>query len=578
MTFDDIVNALQRGKQFPTVETDLKMAWQRASVEITTLYTGVMPSALQKAFPNESERIRKHRQDNYAAITKETFTRAIKSMYKFFSKSKYSIDYQNDAMRDYIEKKRFGELSLTLDSFFFRVAYPNRVLDPNGCIVVMPIGAGLYQDNTQLDVEIQIVAFDRVEYKSNSQLIYKPIDEFKTVKIDGIETTYKINRYILTTESISFEGVDINAQDKGQQLIELYQHGLGFPIWHNLGGRYTILKSQTTKPKSYFESDFAFAIPFALRTETFESLFTGVALEQGHPTKVAMTKTCDECDGEGDYQGENGESVKCKKCNGSGEVPLGASPQEIVTLNLKGNDAEQKAKYATIRPVYHIPSEVNSIKALDEIWKWWYEATKKVLNIERTIQLAQSGTAKEIDKEEGSIEIDEISEQFFQLLEDVLKSIQGLVFMDNINDITVHQPIDFLRKSEAELFENFQATITSGSPYDVRLKAYKDYLQRKYNNDKVGLKLAEITAEYAPLYLYSIEQRNAMLGVDDFEKVKPIFAHTELLRLYADNETVIENKTTLFTTLDAIIKEKMPSVTPISISEFDDNDENDESE
>lgn len=566
MTAEDFKNIVEAKGQFPKTDFDLKAVWQRVCDEIMPHYTGIMPRSLDAAFPNEDDRVRDYRKNNYVPITKALIQKAIKGMYRLFSKSNYSIDFENNNMREYITKNRFGSQSYTVEDYFFRVLYPHRVIDPNAVVLVEPHGSGLYAANIQVAAKLKVIPSSQIEYKSNELLIYKPKNEQRTVTIDGIETTYNVQYYYHNIDGFSFLGTE-SGTTKEAEIVIVYEHRLDRPTWFTLGGRYNIM-TKNGKTYEYYESDFSSAVPFMDRATIYENMSFGVAVNQGYPIKVAMTQPCHECDGDTTVMNDDGDEIRCPVCYGRGEIPLGASPNEVVTMQVKGREAADKAKYATIQPVYFVSPDTATVQSLDKRQDEWYQKTKDILNIDKLVKQAQSGVAKELDREESAIEIDEIAEQFYQLLEEVLTVIQSLVFLDATSKITVNQPIDFRRKTEDELLADFKTTMQDGTPYDVRLKAFKAYLQRRYSNDKIGLQIAETVAEYAPLYLFTLDEQNRMFNIDNFEKVKAIYAYSVLSMLHAKDSTVFENKDRLFARMDEIIKAKLPTITStININE-----------
>ena len=57
---------------------------------------------------------------------------------------------------------------------------------------------------------------------------------------------------------------------------------------------------------------------------------------------------------------------------------------------------------------------------------------KTVLNIDRSLKSAQSGIAKEMDREPEYLEIGRISDDMYSKLNHTLSVVQGLIFMDSI--------------------------------------------------------------------------------------------------------------------------------------------------
>ncbi|MGB0862462.1 MAG: hypothetical protein ACPGXZ_06060 [Saprospiraceae bacterium] len=507
--------------------------------EIKPHYDGTMPDYLEKAYPGESPEIQAYRKANYAAITQPLIYKAISSLYRFFAKSQFRIEILNEDMRAYINNKKFD--GKHLNDFHLDKGFTNKALDPNSVCVVLPKGNAPTSNNQVIeDVEIRLIGSEHIVLES-------PFLEFKAVNgefvtIDGVE--YEVEAYIADTEHYSILGKPKGNAD-APKWKHWYSHRLGRLPYFVVGSDERYITDVHGGKHRYFISDFKAAMPALRRAVSYENNFFGVSMKMGSPKEQSFEKDCTPCRGTGLKTNiKDGKEVKepCQTCSGKGKVPLTSSPFEGITMTNYDPDNEKMLEFLTkVKPVSYELAPYQNIDQMREWFKYYYEMAKDILNIDKIVKQAQSAVAKEADRQESSIEVEAIAEDWYKKLEQLYNIIQGLLFLDTENPVVVQIPADFNRKSEAELFEAFQRTINLQMPMDVRMNAYFDYIERRYPHDKIGQRLAKIKVTYAPFSLLSDAELRRP-GHDN-EKTKALFADAELFRIKHDKSMPINQMT-----------------------------------
>jgi len=194
------------------------------------------------------------------------------------------------------------------------------------------------------------------------------------------------------------------------------------------------------------------------------------------------------------------------------------------------------------------------------------------------LKSAQSGVAKEMDREPEYLEIAKISDDLYMKFEHVLMSIQSLVFLDTSSDITVNAPVSFDLKNEVELMAEF-AQSQKGMDASIRYGAYLSFIDQRYAQNDTFKQISKICVDYTSLMLFTIDERNLMLGAGQItsdDAIRAAYCFDAVLHLHYSGEIDIFNQTQneLNAVIDTALSDKFSSLATVEPDvQFGDDDE-----
>jgi hypothetical protein len=503
--------------------------WKKIYESIKPHFYGEVPPALDKAFPNEDDQILNYRKNTYQAKTESPVVKAITELNRLLSSAKHSVKFENAQMQEYCENQKFGDTNL--QQYVFSVLVPNRVLDPNAVLLIEPKGEGLTDDSVRLDIDMKIIQSDRIVFNDPEYrlLIYKGISKNKYATL-GVENPLY---YHIVTDMFYAQ-----ARSYGDKTMfeVIYEHNSGVMPWVTLGGRSVPKYDQYGNTFKIFKSDFSPAIPYLNDAAIFDNQHKSVMLATCFPIKFVEGVDCRSCNGVGRTADPHDPdvSVTCKTCNGHGKT-LSITPLAAYNINPTTNKFGDQQQ--PIDPIRYYSPDVSTIQETNKVATEALDKAEQVLNINRSLKQAQSGVAKELDREPEYIEVGKISDDVYGRYKDVLKIIQALIFMDTESHIMVNAPISFDLKTEIELMQEF-AQSQQGLPIAIRYESYISYIDRRYNADLVARQIATICAMYNSVYLLTPDERVNMLAsgqITERDAISAQFVFDAVTELYYDD-------------------------------------------
>jgi hypothetical protein len=529
--FIAFVNRFGKGIQ-ALPENPFKKEWVKIYEEIAPHYFGYVPPILRKTFPNEDKAIYEYRKETYQAKTEACLTDAVNNLSRHLSMAKHSVKFESDLMKAYIADKRVeGE---QFSQWFLSKFVSNRIIDPNGVLVVNVGGTAFEEMRTDIPVE---VFFDFIH---STDIVFLDLD-LKLLVYKAPAKRWEKNQateYKIVTDE--FYGTAYTATDGTMIVDEFYVHDIGMLPAVILGGR-PISRNHEGTAYTYYKSDISSAIPYLNDAATSDNQYKSVVNANAFPVKIVDGVDCVSCNGNGyavnvDAEHPDGTRSNCNTCKGTGKLHIG--PLEgIYFRSSDGLSNEGKP----LQPIQFISPSVDVIQHLAEYRKSTLEEAKEVLNVDKAVKFAQSGYAKEIDKESEYINIKKISDEVYSKLQDTMQIVQRLVF-GSADMIAVIPPSSFNIKTEAELYDEFKQAITSGAPDFIRKETFIEWLKSRFSTDIVGQQLGEIVVLYAPLTLSTVAERKElflMQTVEQNDLIKAAFAFNALMKLYNEDRSIV---------------------------------------
>jgi hypothetical protein len=229
-------------------------------------------------------------------------------------------------------------------------------------------------------------------------------------------------------------------------------------------------------------------------------------------------------------------------------------------------------------PIRFYAPETSTIQMTSDEAKSALENAKMVLNIDRSLKSAQSGVAKEMDREPEYLEISKISDDMYMKLQHTLEVVQALVFMDTDSEISVNPPVSFDIKTEVELMAEF-AESQKGMDASIRYGAYLSYIDQRYSQNETMKRIAYLSSAYTTLILFTIDERNKLLAAGQItqdDAIKATYVFDTILELHYTGQIDIfeDDMSTITNAIDTAIQPKIDGLEMVEPEPaFGDDDE-----
>lgn len=522
-----------------------KKVWKSVKDAIKPHVYGEVPETLRKAFPNEDEEITKWRNENYQHKTLSPVEKAMGELLRLLSTSKHSVYFQNVEMQNWYKSVKFNGKDLF--SYFFDVVVPMRILDPNAVMVILPTGRGLEDDRVQVDIKLQIISSDRMIFNDPDEplIIYRDVNRKKytainDVMIDGVYT-------VITDE---FYG-----EIKEGEFRQLYAHNSGMNPWFTLGGRAKVFYDGNDRDYVVYYSDFSPAVPYLNDAAIFDNQDKAIMLASGFPLRFVKGLQCMDCGGHGYFpdQEDHTKKIECKSCEGSG-LKQSFSPMGAYNVVTPPTVPKTEGEDVFVDPIKYYSPDPSILVTVTKKASDALEKAEQVLNINRSLKSAQSGIAKEMDREPEYIEVAKISTDIYRKFGHMLRVVQALREMDVKSDITVNEPMSFDLKTETELLAEFAET-QKGMPDSIRYEAYLRYVGQRYAQDETAKRIAEICVDYTIFICYTTQELNERMSSGTIQKSDIVAAnyvfqvvtdlhYGEEVDIFEDDDKAIKQKIT----------------------------------
>lgn len=370
---------------------------------------------IERQRPNEPQIVKDFRKEIWQPITKPKFTQVVSSLNKIRRSSDWAVKYpeeefplmaEGETLEDYCELNfPFGFTSIT--NWVFDALVKQYLIDPNAVILVMPLS---------VDVE-QNEHIEPFPYIFNCCEVYDFVPEQYAVlnipegssKYAGGKAFYFINTiYIQKWEQINSKTFDNTVA---------YEHQLGMLPIFKLGG--VICKSNGYT--FMYESRISGMLPNLNEAVAEYTDLQAAKRLHVYPERWEYSQyECPACRGKTvvtnpHYTAGSGlaATITCSTCNGMGYMASGPYSKMI----LKPVQAGQQQ--VPNPPAGFIEKDVEIVKIMDESWRRHIYDALAAINFQFLDKspLAQSGVAKEVDKEELNNTVHAIAEDLVRIMD-----------------------------------------------------------------------------------------------------------------------------------------------------------------
>ena len=483
-----------------------------------------------KRRPSEPEEIKRYRVSIYVPKTQNPINKAINSLEKIRRSQDWVIDYDRDSvpaaitagesLRDYCEFNYPVHSSLT--NWMFSEGMRQYLLDANGVFAVVPLSIPKSSNEYVKPIVLFFDSSQVIQFVSDEYAILKSSDTATYTTPAGLITYTDGDVYYVITknEVYRYEQVDVR---KTLDLKEVYSHNIGRLPAFKSGGVFSRRKNNET----IYKSRIASMIPSLDEAAREYSDLQAEIVQHIHSEKYAYTNSeCKTCKGTGETF-TDGVKAACHTCGGSGSV-LNVSPygMHLISLGDKSMDYEMPTP-----PIGYVTKSVEIAKLQDErVRQHLYDALA-TLNMEFLAEtpLNQSGTAKEVDKDELNNFVNGIAEDIVRILDNVYYFINeyryGFIADERkrlamLPSVNVPTKYDIL--SSTYLLSEMKVAHDSGASPTIRRALEVEYAKKKFNTNAAIGNEAELCFELDPLFGVSEDDkmtRKANGGVSDIDYI-----------------------------------------------------------
>lgn len=541
---------------------------------------GLFPENLiSERRPNEPIEVLEYRKSIFVAKTKPYFDKIINTLQKIRRSSDWSIKYPNgsfdkiidgEKMDDYMERDYPVFESLT--NWTFSYLMRSYIVDPNSVALVAPLSVPLLENEFILPV---VTVF-------NSCYIIDFVDEDYAVLENKAGCSYMQGNkmvtgksfYIVTTESITRYD---QKNGRGEYFEAFfYEHNLGiFPAF-KLGGTVVDVYGNNI----LFESRIAGILPeFNEALREYSDLQAAKVLHL-YPERWEYTQNeCVSCKGTGRrIEVVNNEScqVNCSTCGGQGYIATGPYSKMLI----RPNSADQLQ--IPTPPAGFVEKDVEIIKLQEvSVEQHIYNALASI-NFEflAATPLNQSGTAKEVDRDDLNTMVHSIAEDIVKIMDKIYfyvalyrYSIQYNKYevLEMLPKISVPEKFDIL---STKYFEEQITTAKNNKLNPAILNQLEvSYATKVFNNDLDIAMYVQLILSLDPLSGISEDDKMSRLSNEGITRLDYVVSSninkfvptaTETVKDFKDLD-IIKQKEIIYAMAEAQINLSVQSLVPIDI-------------
>jgi hypothetical protein len=368
--------------------------------------------------PAESAEIRDYRQKIFTPITKPVFTKVYNSLMKIRKSSDWMISFptnipafiaEDEAPEKYIMKDLPRNSSIT--NWMFSVAFKPYLIDANAVVLTMPINYEI-QENEYFKPYPRIFTSAQVlDYRINEFYLLQDAEMFSYEEDDYYFTNGR--RFFLIQPDI-FQVFE----EKNGKISEVFQfpNVLGYiPVRHMNG-----MVVQQGNHCTLYESRISGIVPMLNEAVREFSDLQSEIVQHIHSTMWAIQpQQCGRCKGVGEIPRENTAPIACPGCGGKGLLPLNPFEHIVMPMPKAGENN------AITPPIGYVQKQTDIARLQEErIRQHIYDALSAIsMEFLAETPIAQSGVAKQVDREELYSFVHSIAEDIVRIMDEVVYDI-----------------------------------------------------------------------------------------------------------------------------------------------------------
>lgn len=457
--------------------------------------------------PSEPLEIQEYRKKIYVPKTKNPIYKVINSLEKIRRSSDWVIDYNkndlpvvrnNESLSDYCEVNYPVHSSVT--NWMFAEGLKQYLLDANGVVAVFPENTDVQSSEYLKPVAKFFESKHVLDFEEGKYCVLLSYDKSELRTPSGQRSTIQGDIYYIITDTQFTKYEQINRKEFKQ--TQIYNHNIGYLPVFKVGG----LFKERLNNDTIFESRISSMIPSLNEAaREYSDLQAEIILHIHSEKYIYANNECTSCNGTGTIKTGTGQET-CQSCSGTGK----AFNPAVYGIHMIDAGRKVDDNPLPTPPIGYIQKSTEIAKLQDErVRQHLYDALS-TLNMEFLAEtpLNQSGTAKEVDKDELNNFVNSIAEDIVRIMDNIYYYICEWRYMISIGDkekrklllprINVPTKYDIL--SSNYLLSELKTAKESGlSP--VTKKAIEiEYTKKKFNTQPEIAEQATLCFLLDPLY------------------------------------------------------------------------------
>jgi hypothetical protein len=494
-----------------------KSLWVSDFNSITTHIRGNRSNDLiGKRRPNEPEDVKEFRNENYRAITRDCFNKAMTNLVRTLGHSHVDIKYPED-ISSFLNDTNF--YNKTFLGYFESEIIRKMIEMANGFLVWWPENVG--NENEEIFMRPIIVSPDRVQHFTKDVFTWLS-DEKSEVTYGGKQQFVGDVYYTIMNDQLYKRRQTGKKTDNIFVWDEYYTNPTGMIYALVLGGDVTS-KHEKGVEIEYYTSFFSPAIPFADEAISDFSDYQGVKISCAYPLREVESLDCNHvgCTDGKIFNEVTSIFETCDTCHGTGRLPMSPSPYGVIIRPKRtGNiTAPESAIGEDVIKFHHADSAI--LEHLAGTWEKQLQLAEKSLNQIFT-DSSQSGVAKEIDREDKIATLDKIGRHLYNYL--IKNSIQIIhkFMVPNSEWIQVQiiLPETFVPKTQVQLQEELSQFKTLNLPDSLVMTKMRELMRKTVNGDPFQMKIFDTQILISPTSIRTFEEKMRMLAVNAMDELQ----------------------------------------------------------
>ena len=364
--------------------------------------------------PAESEEIKNYRKKIFTPITKPVFTKVYNSLMKIRKSSDWMISFptnipafiaEDEAPEKYLMKDLPRNGSIT--NWMFSVAFKPYLIDANAVVLTMPINYDIQENEYFKPYPKIFTSAQVIDYRINEFYLLQDAEMFSYEEDDYYYTNGR--RFYLIQPDI-FQVFE----EKNGKVSEVFQfpNVLGYiPIRHMNG-----MVVEQGNHCTLYESRISGIVPMLNEAVREYSDLQAEIVQHIHSTMWAIQpQQCGRCKGVGEIPRENSAPISCPSCSGKGLLPLNPFEHIVMPMPKAGENN------AITPPIGYVQKQTEIARLQEErIRQHIYDALSAIsMEFLAETPIAQSGVAKQVDREELYSFVHSIAEDVVRIMDEV---------------------------------------------------------------------------------------------------------------------------------------------------------------
>lgn len=460
-----------------------------------------------------------------------------------FQDSNYSISTTSEATNEYLYSKSFDGLDFF--DYITNILLPSMIADPNGIIAVVPDMDNVSLSGEVVKYELDYISSERIIYKHGKTVAY--YCKGKTIAVLD-ENNFIFVRYDAKTKKYIVSDVDI--VNNASEMSPFKTFG-GYYMHHPEFGGYYL---------SFFNGAIEWANAMIRQYLDCEGMNKDMI-----PITQIVEVDCSQCHATGkipipcDDGSYSGCTTTCPSCKGKAVISRNLG--DVISVNQEQITDGKLPDY-----LRYITGNVDNLRYSDERFTDLYDKFLQALYL-KFIETAQSGAAKEMDREKMYKFVQTVSDNLFDLITDLCVLL--VAFIENkpadVSTAKIKRPASFGLKTEDELRDSL-VKLNNANADPITIKSVSDALTVMEDDSPLTLKKIQVLSLFDPLR-YKSDQSRAILSASGVVSKNDLIKN---LRSVSELDRMIHEKTAAWfidVEIDTILDELEKRVSPYYVNE-----------